>query len=81
VGEDDQSGAYPYTCLVAEEEWSHSGLGEIERCCEMHAYARTMLEASPASAVAYSKGARRAGMLATLWWLTGWVEMPEEEVE
>ncbi len=74
----DDGGAYPYIDLVDEAEWSHDALEAIDACVNMFVYGRSQMDDDPESGVAYCKGARRAGMLATLWWLTGWVQLIEE---
>ncbi len=73
--------AYHYDDMVEDLEWSLLGLDALERCTEYAAYSASQRDDEPEMSLLHMRAARRAGALASLWWLTGWEDVPELEVE
>ena len=71
---------YEHIDMLDPSEWSHHALDALETCLGQHAYGTLQMEVSEVLGVAHRKASRRAGMLATLWWMTGWDDWPEEVV-
>jgi len=75
------SGAYRFEDLVDKWEWSLLGLDALDYCTELAVYGAARREADSPLSVLHMQRARQAGALATLWWMTGWEDMPALEVE